>query len=178
MSTADRIKERRLERMRMGQSVCDFVTLPSDPEIEVAIVPLREAEYQQVLNAVANLKMPDDLAGAAVKDRTVARETIVRAIREKDDLTRQVYSTSDEMMEDFDVTDVDHVFDCYNEMTYKASPSLDGLPPEEFEALKAVWPRVDWSALSGPAWYAARRFLSRIGQVPLLDKSSGSTSTS
>ena len=176
-TTRERIKERRLERMRLGQAVCDYVTLPSDPEIRVCIVPLTEAQFRQVLEKVASVKLPDDMAGAAVKDRTLAQETLVRAIREEHDLTEPVYESVEDLMEDFDVIDVDHVIDCYNEMLDKSSPGLDGLSPEELERLKKALQAMDWSALSGSAWYAAKRFLSRISQVPLLDNSPGSTST-
>lgn len=176
-AVSERIKERRLERMRLGQAVCDYVDLPSDPEIRLCIVPLTEAQYRQALEKVASVKLPDDMSGAAIKDRTLAVETLVRAIREEDNLSQQVYSTADELSEDLDVYDVDHVIDCYNEMVEKASPSIDGLSPEDLERLKKVLPTMDWNALSGSAWYAAKRFLSRISQVPLLDNSPGSTST-
>jgi hypothetical protein len=175
--TRDRIRERRLERMRLGQAVCDYVEMPSDPEIRVCIVPLTEAQYRQVLEKVGSVKFPDDMAGAAIKDRVLAQETLVRAIREEHKLTERVYDSVDDLMEDFDVYDVDHVIDCYNEMVEKASPSIDGLTPEDLDRLKKVLPTMDWNALSGSAWYAAKRFLSRISQVPLLDNSPGSTST-
>lgn len=177
-NTRDRIRERRVERMRLGQAVCDYVVIPSDPEIRICIVPLTEAQYQQVLEKVASVKFADDMAGAAIKDRTLAQETLLRAIREEQDLTQHVYETSGDLLEDFDVYDIDHMIDCYNEMVEKASPSIDGLSPEEFEALKKALQAMDWNALSGSAWYAAKRFLSRISQVRLLDNSPGSTSTS
>lgn len=163
--------------MRLGQAVCDYVQLPSDPEIQVCIVPLTEAQYRQVLEKVAKLPFPDDMAGAAIKDRSSAQETLVRAIREESDLTQQVYENVEDLMEDFDVYDIDHVIDAYSEMVEKASPSLDGLSPEELERLKKALQVMDWNALSGSAWYAAKRFLSRISQVPLQDSSAGSTST-
>lgn len=177
-STAEKIRERRLDRMRLGQAVCDYVDLPSDPEIKLCIVPLTEAEYKRVLEKIAGSKFQDDLAGAAIKDRMVSQEILVHAIREPDDLTKTVYGDVDEMLEDLEVGDVDFVYDAYNEMTAKSSPALDGLTREEFDHLKEIWLRVDWNVLSGPAWYAAKRFLTRIGRVPLLDSSPGSTSTS
>jgi hypothetical protein len=54
-STADKIRERRLERMRLGQAVCDFVTLPSDSETRLCIVPLTEAQYLQALEKVSEM---------------------------------------------------------------------------------------------------------------------------
>lgn len=175
--TREKIRERRLERMRLGQAVCDYVTLPSDPEIRMCIVPLTEADYRQVLQKVSSLNTPDDLAGVQMKDRVQAEEILVRAFREENDLTKRVYETTEQLNEDFTIYDIDHAIDVYHEMVEQSSPSLDQIPPEEFEALKKTLQTMDWNALSGSAWYAAKRFLSRITPSPLLDKSPGSSST-
>ena len=177
-TTRDKIKERRLARMRSGQSTCDFVVLPSDPEIRLAIVPLTEADYRNVLEKVAAVPAGDDLAGVQIKDRVQAQEILVRAIREEGDLTQRVYNEVEEMNEDLEIHDIDHAIDCYNEMVFQSSPSLDGIPPEELENLKKALQEMDWSALSGRSWYAAKRFLGTIMPSPLLDKSPGSSSTS
>ena|SRR5215469_5199003 len=175
--TREKIRERRLERMRLGQAVCDYVTLPSDPEIRMCIVPLTEADYRQVLQKVSSLNTPDDLAGVQMKDRVQAEEILVRAFREENDLTKRVYETTEQLNEDFTIYDIDHAIDVYHEMVEQSSPSLDQIPPEEFESLKKTLQTMDWNALSGSAWYAAKRFLSRITPSPLLDKSPGSSST-
>lgn len=177
-TTVEKIRERKLDRMRLGQAVCDYVTLPSDPEVRLAIVPLTEAEYLQALNKVAEVPQGDDLAGAAIKDRVTSQEILVRAIREEKDLTQKVFETVDELMDVLEVQDVDHVLDMYNEMIEKSSPALDGIPEQELENLKKALQEMDWNVLSGSAWYAARRFLSRIIPKPLLDNSPGSGSIS
>jgi hypothetical protein len=174
--------------MRQGQAVCDYVTLPSDKEIRLCIVPLTEAEYTQALNKVLELEAQDNLAGMAMRDRVQSQEILVRAIREETDLTQRVYQgyvnekehfvdAVDEMMESLDVNDIDELIDRYNEMMESSSPSLDGIPPKEWDELKKLLETMDWNALSGSAWYAAKRFLSRISPSPLLDNSLGSTST-
>lgn len=177
-STRAKIRERRLERMRLGQAVCDYVVLPSDPEIRLCIVPLTEADYRRVLEKISKLDAADDLAGAAVKDRTQSEEILVRSIREEHDLTQRVYDDIDEMLEDLEVHDIDHVIDAYNEMIERASPSIEGLTEEDMARLKKALAEMDWNALSGSAWYAAKRFLSKITPQPLLDSWPGSTSTS
>jgi len=176
-STAEKLRERRLDRMRLGQAVCDYVTVPSDPEMRLCIVPLTEAEYLQALNKVASLALQDNLAGVSVRDRVQSQEILIRAIREEDDLTQKVFTSIEEMMEMLDVADIDELIDRYNEMVEKSSPSLDGIPQEELENLKKSLQTMDWNELSGPAWYAAKRFLSKIMPVPLLVNSHGSTST-
>jgi tetrahydromethanopterin S-methyltransferase subunit A len=176
-STAGKVKERRLERMRLGQAVCDIVPLPSDPEIRFAIVPLTEAEYMRVLSEISQLHLPDDLAGVTVKDRVRAQWTIVYAVREPDDLTKRVYDNLTEMLDDIDVGDLDELISRYNEMTEKASPSLEGIPESELEQVKKALQEMNWNDLSGSAWYALKRFLSTISLPLLLVNSPGSTST-
>jgi hypothetical protein len=176
-TTAEKIRERRLDRMRLGQAVCDVVPLTSDAEQKLYIVPLTEAEYLQAINAVAELTVIDNLAGIAVRDRTQANETLVRAIREETDLTKRVFMTVEEMNDALDVTDIDELYDRYMEMVDKSSPSIDRIPPEEIDELKKALQTMDWNALSGSAWYALKRFLSQIMPSPLLDSSPGFTST-
>lgn len=178
ISTAERIKERRLERMRLGQAVCDYVTLISDPETRLCIVPLTEAEYRRVLERVANMAAADNIAGLAVRDRAQANELLVHSIREENDLTRRIFQTTEEMLEALEVADVDVLVDAYNEMTERSSPTLDMIPQHEIENVKKALQAMDWNALSGRSWYALKRFLSTVTPSPLLDNFAGSISTS
>src|SRR4249919_328349 len=139
MSTKEKIRERRLDRMRLGQTVCDIVEIPSDDEIRLCIVPLTEAQYLQALEKVRDTRANDDLPGMAIRDRVQAQEILVRAIREEHDLTIRVYSSTEEMLEDLEVADIDALIDGYNEMIAKSSPSLDGITEEEIEDLKKVF---------------------------------------
>lgn len=175
-TTRDKIRQRRLDRMRLGQAVCDYVTLTSDPEIRLCIVPLTEAEYLQVLEKVRDVPADDNLPGMAIRDRTTAQEILVRAIREESDLSTRVYNDVEDMLEDLEVSDIDDVYDAYMEMTARSSPALDGIPDEEFDELKKLLLAMDWSVLTGRSWYALKRFLSTITPSPLLDNSPGSTS--
>jgi hypothetical protein len=163
-SVKDRIAEMRIERMRLGQAVCDVVPLASNPEIRVCIVPLLESEYLQVLEEIAQISMPDNLATLQLKDRRQAAGILVRSIREPEDLSARVYNDVEELTESLDVADIDEISDRYNEMIEKSSPSLDGLSAMERDALKKELLEADWSVLSGRAWYAAKRFLSLISQ--------------
>lgn len=162
--------------MRLGQAVCDVVTLPSDPEIKLSIVPLTEAEYLQALERVRDVKANDDLAGVTIRDRVQAQEIVLRAIREPDDLTKQIYDTTDEMLQDLEVGDIDALIDGYNEMVSKASPTLDGIPEEEMAYVKKTLLETNWSVLSGRSWYAAKRFLSSLSPELLQGNSPGSGS--
>jgi hypothetical protein len=178
MSTKEMLAERKLNRMRLGQAVCEFVEIPSDEEVKFAIVPLTEAEYVQALEAVAEMKTNDNLAGAQLQDRRRAQEILIRSIREPDDLSKRIFADVHELMEAVDVGDVDELIDRYNEMVATGSPAIDEIDREEFENLKVLLQEMNWNALSGSAWYAAKRFLSQILPQPLLGNSPGSTQIS
>src|SRR5881392_30501 len=124
-TTAEQIKERRLNRMRLGQAACDYMTLVSDPEVRLAIVPLTEAEYLQALEAVARVNAPADVAGMQVRDRRQVQEIMVRSVREDGNLSERVWNSVNEMMEVLEVGDIDQFFDGYQEMVEKSSPSLE-----------------------------------------------------
>jgi hypothetical protein len=170
MGVKEQIEERRLTRMRMGQEVCEFATLVSDEEIRVALVPLLESEYEQVLIGVSRLQAEDNIAGVALRDRRQAQEILVRAIREPENLQARVYESMKEMLDDLTVQDIDHLYDEWNAMTAKLSPAADGIPPEEFENLKKALSGLNWNELSGRQWFAAKRFLFEVMPLLPLDK--------
>lgn len=176
-STKDKIRERKLDRMRQGQAVADVVSLTSDPEIKFYIVPLTEAEYTQVLQEVANTAAPADFAGMQIRDRVHARGIIVRAVREPSDLSKPVFDDVDEMMQDLEATDIDDIYLKYQEMSISSSPSLDGISEEELDDVKKALQTMDWNELSGRSWFALKHFLGTIMPSPLLDNSPGFTST-
>ena len=175
--------------MRLGQAVCDYVSLISDSEVRLCIVPLTEADYRRVLEKVNELIAPDNLAGAALRDRAQSHEILVRAIREENDLTERVFTDTpgengnspmtavENLLESLEVADVDELIDRYNEMMEKSSPSLDGIPADEIENVKKALQTMDWNALSGRSWYALKRFLGTIMPTPLMDNFVGFTST-
>lgn len=157
--TAEKLRERKLNRMRLGQAVADVHPLPSDPEFQVAIVPLTEAEYLQCIETTANREIPENVSGAAVRDRYNQAEILVRSLREVGDLETRLFDNIMELQEAFEVQDINFLVDMYFEMVDTSSPSIDGIPPEELEEVKKALQGMDWSVLSGRQWYALRRFL-------------------
>src|SRR5690348_14846856 len=97
MRTAETLIERRLDRMRLGQAVCEIIPLLSDPETRVAVVPLTEAEYDQAMENSMKEVLPETVAGGQYRDRILTRQTLLRAIREPDDLSKQVFESVEEL---------------------------------------------------------------------------------
>lgn len=176
--TAEKLRERKLNRMRLGKSVADVHSLLSDPEIKVALVPLTEAEYIQCLESTASQNISDDNAGVVIRDRYNTAEVLLRAAKEPDDLEQPMFDSIEELTEALEVNDINFLQDAYFEMVETSSPALDGIPPEDLEDLKKALQTIDWSVLSGRQWYALRRFLFSIMPELLQGNSFGSGSIS
>lgn len=174
MGTAASLIERRLDRMRLGQATCEIENLLSEPEVRVALVPLTEAEYDQCMEKVIKMSAPETIMGQQMRDRALTNETLLRAIREPDDLGKMMFENTNEMTQALEVADINFLIDMYFEMVDKSSPSLDGLNDEQIEDLKKVLEEMDWSELSGKQWFALKRFLSSLGPRQLTDKLLGS----
>jgi hypothetical protein len=173
----EQIRERRLDRMRLGQAVCAFSNLTSDPEIRLALVPLSDAEAQNALQAAAHVDTMDNVAGLMLRDHVQRVEQLVFSIRDPQDLEKRLYRNSTELQEELTEGDIAHIYDDFMELTESSNPTVEGIDPEEFETLKKVWQEISWSDLSGRSWYAAKRFLGALIQDGLLqDNSPGSFS--
>jgi hypothetical protein len=172
------IRQRKLDRMRLGQAAADLVSLPSDPEIRIALVPLSDAEAQMALAEADRVEAGDNVAGLMLRDHVQRVTQLAFAIRDPQDFSQRVYRNGAELQEDLTETDVNYIYDAFIEMTENSNPTIEGIKPEEFDALKKALQEMDWSGLSGRSWYAAKRFLGALDRDQLLqDNSPGSTST-
>jgi hypothetical protein len=174
MTTFSEFKERKLERLRLGQATCEFYTLTSDEETRIALVPLTEAEYSNSLHEADKVLAGDNPAGAAYRDEIQRQWVIYFACRDMGDLTVKFFDDVSDVGE-LDAHDVNAIYDVYLEMVANSSPALVGLSEDDFNGLKTTLPRIAWSELSGPQWYAAQRFLNSIRPLLLMDSFSGSS---
>lgn len=177
MRTFEAFRERKLERMRLGQAVCEYVTLLSDDEIRLAIVPLTDAEYQNSLSKAMHVEAFDNEHGMLYRDRIQQNSILLHAAREPDDLTKRFFEKYEEVAE-LESHDVNHIWDHYREMVAQTSPEIDGVSEEDFSELKKAFNNLTTSDLSGRQWYALKRFLLSLTQAQLLDKSLGFSSIS
>jgi hypothetical protein len=173
LTTLEKIKQRRAERMRAGQNTAEIISLPSDNEIRVAIVPLLEREYDEALRATAAMDVPENVAGASLMDRHERREVICRAIRDPDNYSERLFKSVAEMMDILHPTDISHLFDAYVEMSMDISPDVRSLSDEEIDYLKKVCENLNWKDLSGKQLYNFNRFLLTLTPDQLLGKSPG-----
>ena len=177
-TTSDKLRELRYAHMRLGQSVGYKFSLLSQPEVEITMVPLTEAENYQCIETITAMEAPENIVGAMLRDRRNANEIMFRAIRNPEDLDEPAFTSMEEMMELLTHADITHLFDAYLEMSEEVSPSLGNFSDEEIEEVKKVLAEVEWSGLSGRQWYALRRFLLTLGLELLPANSLGFTSTS
>jgi len=177
-TTSEKLRELKYAHMRLGQSVGYKFQLLSQPEVEVTMVPLTEAENYQCIETITAMEAPENVVGAMLRDRRNANEIMFRAIRNSEDLDEPAFENMEEMMELLTHADITHLFDCYLEMSEEVSPSLGNFTDEEIDELKKVLSEVEWSGLSGRQWYALRRFLLTLGLELLPANSLGFISTS
>lgn len=172
-------KEKRAERMRLGNAVCEIVDLLSQPDMRVALVPLTDAEFQNSLMAAAQANVTDLASTHEVfyRDRIQKCAIILASAREPDDLSKPFFETLQEVTE-MDYMDINHLFSYYEQMIEFSSPKLENLSEEELSEIKKVLLEMDWSALSGGSWYAAKRFLSSLTPTLPPVNSPGFTPTS
>lgn len=171
-------KENRLAKMRLGQAACELVNgIPSDPETQLALVPLTDSEYIRALEIADRVMVGDNPAGYAVRDEFQKQSVVYFAAREMENLESHFFDDISEAGE-LGAGDIDFLYDLYLEMIANQSPSLLGLTDDDFEALKKVWTQIEWSELSGQQWYAAQRFVNSIQPLLLRASFSGSPSTS
>lgn len=175
--TFTRLQERRLERMRQGQQTAEIEKIPSDPEIRVALVPLLEGEYDECQKAAAEVHMPDNVAGATVRDREERRQVVYRASREVDDYSKQAFPSAHQMSQVIEPTDVNYLYSSYVQMISKFSPSISTLEPDEIDFLSDLFVNLDWKDLSGEQVFALSRFLSTLRQEQLMGSLPGRLST-
>jgi hypothetical protein len=175
---SEQLKERRLSRMRLGKAVAEIRPLLSDPEIQLAIVPLTESEYLNCLTKTVALDLPDNIAGASMRDRHNTNELLVRALRDPEDLTKRPFSGVDELTESLNVEDINFLMEAYWQMMAEVSPSVEMLSDADIEELKKVLGEIDWKGITGKQCYALKNFLSTLGLMLLPDNTPGSLSTS
>lgn len=167
-------RERKLERLRLGQATCEIVDLPDDDRL--ALVPLTEGEYSNSLHEADKIMAGDNPAGAALRDETQRQWIIFHSARVVGDLESKWFQNIADVVE-MDSAEINHIYDVYLEMVAESSPALVGLSEADFNSLKTLLPRIEWSELSGPQWYAAQRFLNSIQSLLLTVSFSGLSST-
>ena len=176
-STSEKIREFKLSRMRLGQAVGDKCPLLSDPDIEITMVPLTEAEFYQCFEIISSMEAPDNIVGAALRDRRNQNEILWRAIRDPENLDEKAFETREEMMELLDVGDTNHLIDFYMEISESINPVAHSFTDEELDEIKKALSGVALNDLSGRQWFALKRFLLSLGLELLPASSLGSTPT-
>jgi hypothetical protein len=182
MSVRDEIrKHTRLARIRMGQEAPEMETIPSMPEVRVALVPLSERESIQAQIAAASLEVPDNMAGVQARQRTAVHWDVWNACREPGDFSQKVWASVDDMLNGeggLEPHDVDVLFDRLTVLMDYASPAHDGISDADLADLKNRFALIDWNGLTGRRWSALKLCLSILSPELLLANSPSTTSTS
>lgn len=154
-----------------------MTTIPSKPEIRVAMVPLIEREAQRGVIAAAQLEVQDNAAGLQARNRIALESDVWHSLREPSDPTAKVFESVDQMIDELDATDIDFLSDELSALMDYASPAIDGISEEQLNSLKKAFGETDWSALTGWQWAALKLACQALFPNLLRVKSLGSTST-
>jgi hypothetical protein len=173
--TAEKIKELRFNRMRLGQAVGEIVELPSEPSVKFAIVPLTEAEHEQCLQIITKMVLPDNIVGAMHIERRSQTEGLFRALRDPENLQDRAFDTWEEMIESLEIGDINLLHDTLMEVSETDNPSPGQFTDGELDEIKKFLAGVDLNVQSGKQWYALKRYLSSHGLTLLPANSVGST---
>lgn len=168
----DKIQEgNRVKRMRMGQGVADYVTLPSNEEVRFAMVPLLEREIEEAWSAAAMLDTGNNAYGIELRDRTLQAHTLYHALRNPSDPENKVFESPDQLRAELEETDIGFLMEHYRALTAYASPTIDQLTTEDLDELKKAFSTIDLSALSGRQWWHLTQFFMTIAADQLPDRS-------
>ena len=161
--------------MRVGKAAGEPVELLSDPEIRFVLTPLTDGEYIKALRIADQVEASDSPAGLLLRDQVQREAILLFSAREMFDWTQHFFETVEEVQE-LGQHEVNHLFDIYLEMTATNSPTMMQMTADEVDDLKKALGMIDWNALNGQQWYAAKRFLSSIQEALLMASYSGSSS--
>ena len=158
-SLLEQIREgNRIRRMRIGQNAADFVSLRSNPEVRVALVPLLEREVELAWEQAAVVDVPDNVYGTEVRDRILKRYQLYYAVRDPENIEERLFESADDLADNLSETDINHLAEQYLAMVDYSSPALDGLDDAKLGELKKALETIDLSVLSGKAWWHLKAF--------------------
>lgn len=161
----------------MGQDTAEIVSIPSMPEIRVAQVPLTERESQAGIIRASLLEVQDNAAGLQARNRAAIESDVWNSLREPANPQTKVFDSIEDMTDQVQASDIDHLADNLMLLMSYASPAIDGLTDKELEELKKAFGETDWSALTGKRWAAVKLCVSTLFPELLQVRSLGSSLT-
>jgi hypothetical protein len=167
----------RIARIRQGQDAPEYIDIPSMETIRVAMVPLNDAQHLQGQINAAELDVPDNMTGLAVRNRAAIVHDVWTACRFPDELEQKVWESPQVMQEELDPADIDYLSMKLTVMMAYQSPQLKDLSDSEVADLKKVLETIQWRELYGSQAAAAKIFLMTLFPELLQGNSYSSTST-
>lgn len=161
----------RAKRMRIGQGVGEYAALLTNPEVRMAIVPLREWEAEEAWSAAASVDVDNNAYGIEKRDKVLKRHTLFHALRLPGNVEERVFDSVESVGKELDDIDVDHLMDEYRRIVNYASPAIDGMTPEMLDDLKKAFETIDLNALTGKQWWLVKELFMTLTVDQLTDRS-------
>lgn len=149
----------KLSKIKAGKKNYKLVNFPGTEE-KVALAILTSLELTEAKTASdreieeKGIDKEDSYA-----DIIFQKHIIYRALRDKDDISKRLASSLEELEEIMDNQEIGFLMVEYNMMNQEMSPFLSTMTEEHFEELKKTLPKMNWNDLNGQSLVALRNFL-------------------
>lgn len=147
-----------LQKLKQGKKNYKLVDFPGTTE-KVAIAILTSDEIQE-----ARLKAEEHIKKFEINDDDYKevehqKQIVYRALRDKDEISKRLASSFEELTSTLDTQEIQYLFVEYTFLTSETSPFLNAIDDETFETLKKTLEKIKLKDLNGQSLLALRNFL-------------------
>lgn len=147
-----------LQKLKQGKNNYRITNFPGTEE-KIALVILTSDQVQAAKIAAQDYIKEHNIEDEDYQEIENQRQIVYRALRDKDNLSKQIASSYEELIETLDNMEIQFLFVEYTMLTTESSPFLNSVNDEQFNQLKKTLEEMKLSDLSGPSLAALRFFL-------------------
>ena len=149
----------KLSKIKAGKKNYKLVNFPGTEE-KVALAILTSLELTEAKTASDREVLEKGIdKDDAYADIIFQKHITYRALRDKDDISKKLADSLEELEEIMDNQEIGFLMVEYNAMNQEMSPFLSTMTEDHFEELKKTLPKMNWSDLNGQSLVALRNFL-------------------
>lgn len=147
-----------LQKLKQGKKNSKLINFPGTEE-KVALVILPSNDITDASIKAEDYIKEKNMVDEDDKSIVHQAQIIYKALRDKDDLKKQIADSFEEFFSTLDNNEVQYFMVEYSLLTSEVSPFLNAVNEETFEELKKTLEKIQLNDLSGPSCVALRNFL-------------------
>jgi hypothetical protein len=147
-----------LQKLKQGKNNYKITNFPGTEE-KVALVILTSEEVEASKVAAQEYIKEKGIEDEDYIEIENQRQMVYRALRDKDNRSKRLAGSYDELVETLDNMEIQFLFVEYTGLTTECSPFLGAVTDEQFNVLKKTLEKTQLSDLSGASLAALRFFL-------------------